>query len=138
MEETDTVTSSLYLPKQLSGANTKYPDILSRNIGLQLNWSTDNENTWGNVMIQVYYFSTLSLKGDSSLPEKISTVNLTVPDNGTYFLSKSDLKTFPVHAYIGITIARGTQTEAILPISHKRVYYFSSASVSTPPVRLAQ
>ena len=137
MEETDTVTSSLYLPKQLSGANTKYPNVLSRNIGLQLNWSPDDENTWGNVMIQVYYFSTLSLKGDSSLPQSISTVNLTVPDNGTYYLSKSDLNSFPVNAYVGITIARGTQNEAILPISHKRVYYFSSASVSTPPVRLA-
>ncbi len=138
MDETDTVTSSLYLPKQLSGSNTKYPDILSRNIGLKLNWSPDSENTWGNVMIQLYYFNTLSLKGDSTLPQTISTVNLTVPDNGTYFLSKSDLNSFPVNAYIGITIARGTQTEAILPVSHKRVYYFSSASVSTPPVKLAQ
>ncbi len=42
---------------------------------------------------------------------------------------------FP-NAYIGITIARGTQNEAMLPLSHKRVYYFSSASVSTPPVKL--
>ncbi len=138
MEETDTVTSSLYLPKQLSGANTKYPDILSRNSGLQLNWTPDNENTWGNVMIQVYYFSTLSLKGDSTLPQAITTVSLTVPDNGNYYLSQTDLQSFPVNAFIGISIARGTQNEAILPISHKRVYYFSSASVSTPPVRLAQ
>jgi hypothetical protein len=89
-------------------------------------------------MIQVYYFNTLSLKGDSSLPQTISTVNLTVPDNGNYYLSNSDLNSFPVNAYIGITIARGTQNEAILPVSHKRVYYFSSASVSTPPVKLAQ
>jgi hypothetical protein len=138
MEENDTVTSSLYLPKQLSGSNTKYPDNLSRNSGLQLNWTPDNENTWGNVMIQVYYFSTLSLKGDSTLPQAVTTVNLTVPDNGNYYLSQNDLQSFPVNSYIGITIARGTQSEAILPISHKRVYYFSSASVSTPPVRLAK
>ena len=89
-------------------------------------------------MIQVYYFSTLSLKGDSTLPQAITTVSLTVPDNGNYYLSQTDLQSFPVNAYIGITIARGTQNEAILPLSHKRVYYFSSASVSTPPVRLAQ
>ncbi|HCL84282.1 MAG TPA: hypothetical protein DIC22_09915 [Chitinophagaceae bacterium] len=89
-------------------------------------------------MIQLYYFSTLSRKSDSTLPEKISTVNLTVPDNGSYYLSKNELGSFPCHAFIGITIARGTQTEAILPLSRKRVYYFSSASLSTQPVNLAQ
>jgi hypothetical protein len=72
------------------------------------------------------------------LPANIATFNLTVPDNGSYFLTKADLRSFSPHAFIGITIARGTQNEAILPLSHKRVYYFSSASVSTPPVQLTQ
>jgi hypothetical protein len=137
MGEADTVTSSIYLPKQLSGTFTNYPDVISRSKGLQLNWVTDDENTWGNVMIQLYYFNTLSKKGDSTLPENISTVSLTVPDNGNYYLSNFDLNSFPPNAYIGITIARGTQNEAILPLSRKRVFYFSSASESTPPVRLA-
>jgi hypothetical protein len=136
MEEADTVSSSIYIPKQLSGMMVNYPDTLSRSGGLQLNWATDTENTWGNVMIQLYYFNTLSKKGDSTLPDKISTVSLTVPDNGSYYLSKLDLVTFPRNSFIGITIARGTQNEAILPLSQKRVYYFSSASVSSPPVKL--
>jgi hypothetical protein len=138
MGETDTVTSSVYLPKQLAGVSANFPSSFSISRGLQLNWTPDTENTWGNVMIQLYYFSNLSLKGDSTLPEDIQTVNITVPDNGSYFLAKSDLRSFPRNAYIGITIARGTQTEALLPISRKRVYYFSSASVSTPPVKLTQ
>jgi hypothetical protein len=134
--ETDTVSSSIYLPKQLSGAITNYPDTLSLNHGLQLSWTPDSENSWGNVLIQLFYYDALSRKTDSTLPEKISTVNLTVPDNGNYYLSKSDLVAFPPNAYIGITIARGAQTEAILPLSRKRVYYFSSASVSTSPVKV--
>jgi hypothetical protein len=138
MDEADTVSSSIYLPKQLSGQITNYSDTLSRTRGIQLNWATDDANTWGNVMIQLYYFNSLSQKGDSTLPDKITTVNLTVPDNGNYALSKSDLNSFPRNAYIGISISRGTQTEALLPLSHKRVYYFSSASVSTPPVRVTQ
>ena len=138
MEEEDTVSSSIYVPKQLTDMITNYPDTLSISHGLQLKWAPDEENIWGNVLIQLYYYNTLSRKGDSSLPEKISTVNITVPDNGGYFLTKSELSAFPCHAFIGITIARGTQNEAILPLSHKRVYYFSSASVSTPPVKLAQ
>jgi hypothetical protein len=136
--EADTVTSSIYLPKQLYSNINNYTDTLSRSRGLQLNWATDDENTWGNVMIQLYYFNNLSLKGDSTLPQNITTVNITVPDNGSYYLSNTDLNSFPRNSFIGITIARGTQNEAILPQSRKRIFYFSSASVSTPPVRLTQ
>jgi hypothetical protein len=135
-EDADTVSSSLYVPKELSQTISNYPDTLSINKGLQLHWEPDNANTWGNVVIQLYYYSTLSRKFDSSLPTDIQTVNITVPDIGTYSLTKSDLLSFPSNAYIGITIARGTQNEAILPLSHKRVYFFSSASVSTSPVKL--
>jgi hypothetical protein len=134
--DNDSVTSSVYIPKQLSSVVTNYPDILSLSKGVQLNWSTDAENAWGNVIIQIFYYSDLSRKSDSTLPQKISTSNLTVPDNGSYFLNKNDLKSFPPNAYVGITIARGTQNEALLPVSHKRIFYFSSASVSSVPVKL--
>lgn len=137
VEEADTVSSSIYVPKQLTCLITAYTDIISLSQGMQLHWAPDEENTWGNVVIQVFYYKDLSRKGDSTLPDKISTLSLTVPDNGNYNLTNTDLQTFPRNAYIGITIARGTQKEAILPISRKRVYYFSSASVSTPPVRVA-
>ncbi len=135
-EDADTVSSSLYVPKELSQTISNYPDTLSINKGLQLNWEPDNANTWGNVVIQIYYYSTLSRKFDSSLPTEIQTANITVPDIGTYNLTKSDLLSFPSNAYISITIARGTQNEAILPVSRKKVYFFSSASVSTSPVKL--
>ncbi|HEY4936570.1 MAG TPA: hypothetical protein VII44_08315 [Puia sp.] len=138
MDEADTVSSSIYVPKQLTEMISEYPDNLSLNKGLQLQWTPDNQNSWGNVMIQLYYYSSLSKKADSTMPDKISTVNLTVPDNGSYYLTKTDLSSFPCNAFIGITIARGTQNEALLPLSNKRVYYFSSASVSTPPVKLVQ
>jgi len=138
MNEADTVTSSVYVPKQLTGLIANYPDTLSISHGLQLQWTPDDANTWGHVLIQLFYFSALSQKTDSSLPSKINTVNLTVPDNGQYYLSRKDLNGFPPNAFLGITIARGTQNESILPLSHKRVYYFSSASVSTPPVKLIE
>ncbi len=138
MEEEDTVTSSIYVPKQLSSTIESYPSVLSVSKGLQLQWTPDQENTWGNVLVQLYYFSSLSRKSDSTLPTNITTYTITVPDNGNYVLTKSDLSSFPCNAFIGITIARGTQNEAVLPLSHKRVYYFSSASVSTPPVKLIQ
>ena len=136
MDEADTVSSSVYLPKQLSPSLENYPDTVSASLGLPLQWLPDADNAWGNVLVQLFYYSALSRKSDSTMPDKISTVNITVPDNGRYYLSSADLSSFPKNAYIGITIARGTQTQAILPLSRKRVYYFSSASVSTPPVRI--
>jgi|SRR5579863_678554 len=136
MDEADTVSSSVYLPKQLSPSLEDYPDTVSMSRGLQLQWQPDSDNTWGNVLVQLFYYSALSRKADSTMPDGISTVNITVPDNGRYYLSESELNVFPKNAYIGITIARGTQNEAILPLSRKRVFYFSSASVSTPPVRI--
>jgi|SRR5664279_1602943 len=136
MDEADTVSSSIYLPKQLSPSLEDYPDTVSMTRGLPLQWLPDSDNTWGNVVVQLFYYSALSRKSDSTMPQNISTVNITVPDNGKYYLTQSDLSAFPRNAYIGITIARGTQNEAILPLSRKRVYYFSSASVSTPPVKV--
>ena len=117
---------------------SNYPDTVHLNQGLLLNWSPDQENTWGNVLIQLFYYSDLSRKADPALPANINTVNITVPDNGNYFLSPNDLGPFPVHALMGITIARGTQNEAILPLSRKRIYYFSSASVSTTALPVSQ
>lgn len=137
-DEADTVSNSVYVPKRLTTIIENYPDTISLSQGIELNWLPDSDNSWGNVMIQLFYYSSLSIKSDSTMPEKITTVNITAPDNGTYYLSRSNLSSFPKNAFIGITIARGTQNQAILPVSHKRVYYFSSASVSTPPVRLTK
>jgi hypothetical protein len=138
MEDADSITSSVYVPKQLTSLIANYPDTLSINQGMQLQWTPDDANTWGHVLIQLFYYNSLSQKSDSALPDNISTVNLTVPDNGAYYLSRKDLGCFPPHSWIGITIARGTQNESILPLSRKRVYFFSSASVSTPPVKVVQ
>ncbi len=129
--ENDTISKSVYLPKQLLRLISDYPDTVHLNRGIPLSWTPDEENTWGNVVVQLFYYKDLSLKADSTLPQKINTVSITVPDNGSYFLSPSDLAAFPAKSVMGITIARGTQNEAILPLSRKRIYYFSSASVST-------
>jgi hypothetical protein len=136
--DNDTISRSVYLPKQLLRLISDYPDTVHRSRGMQLNWSPDEENTWGNVVIQLFYYDELSKKADSTLPAKINTVSFTVPDNGHYFLTPNDLLSFPAKAIMGITIARGAQNEALLPLSRKRVYYFSSASVSTTPLPVTQ
>lgn len=136
--EDDTISRSVYLPKQLLRLISDYPDTVHLSQGVQLNWSPDEQNTWGNVVVQLFYYNELSRKSDSTLPDKINTVSITVPDNGSYFLTRSDLASFPPKSVMGITIARGTQNEATLPLSRKRIYYFSSASVSTTPLPVSK
>jgi len=137
-EANDSISNTVYLPKQLMELISVYPDTIHRSKGILLNWAPDKENAWGNVLIQLFYYKDLSKKADSTLPDKINTVSITVPDNGQYFLTANDLEPFPVKAVMGITIARGSQNQAILPLSHKRIFYFSSASVSTTPLPVTQ
>jgi hypothetical protein len=137
-EANDSISNTVYLPKQLLQLISAYPDTIHRTKGISLNWAPDEENTWGNVLIQLFYYKELSKKADSTLPDNINTVSITVPDNGQYFLTAYDLAPFPAKAVMGITIARGSQNQAILPLSHKRIFYFSSASVSTTPLPVAK
>ncbi len=134
----DTVSRYIYVPKKLVTLVQDYPHTISRPDGLALHWAPDQDNAWGNVMIQVFYYADLSQRTDSTLPDKISTLSITTPDNGSYFLSPNDFAAFPVKAFIGISIARGTQLEATLPVSQKRIFYFSSASVSTAPLQISK
>ncbi|PWT76605.1 MAG: hypothetical protein C5B59_06140 [Bacteroidetes bacterium] len=130
----DTVTTSVYLPKRLINVITDFPDAVDLSKDVELKWAPDQGNKWGNVIIQVYYYPGLSQASDSTLPKQIRTLNLTVPDNGSYIIQKEMLQSFPRKSFIGISIARGTQNEAVLPVSRKRVFYFTNSSASTQPL----
>lgn len=132
--DNDTVTKTVYLPKKIVNDFSAYPDSIDVSKDLVLKWATDPNNHWGNVIIQIYYYEGLSHASDSTLPAHINTLNFTVPDNGLYTIKASNLDVFPFKSYIGISIARGTQNVAVLPLSKKRVFYFSNSSASTPPV----
>ena len=134
----DTVSQFIYVPKKLVSLEDDYPNTISKSTGRTLHWAPDQNNLWGNVLIQLFYYRIASQQADSTLPDKINTVNITAPDNGVYALTAGNLAPFPEKAFIGISIARGTQIQAILPVSNKRVFYFSSASVSTVPIVIAK
>jgi hypothetical protein len=132
--DADTASRTVYLPKRVVQAITDFPDVLDVAKDLNLKWAVDPKNAWGQVIIQVYYYADLSRQNDSTLPAQIKTLTYTVPDNGNYILPAHDLQVFPAKSYISVAIARGTQTEVVLPISKKRVFYFSNSSASTPPL----
>jgi len=134
VSDLDTVTKTVYLPKKLVQTFTDFPDAINSSQNLTLKWVPDQNNPWGNVIIQIYYYEVLSHASDSTLPDHINTVEFTVPDNGSHTILSTELKMFPVKSYIGISIARGTQSVSVLPISKKRIFYFSNSSASTPPV----
>jgi hypothetical protein len=132
--DTDTVSTSIYLPKRIVKAISDFPDILDLSSDLSLSWDPDEQSPWHHVVVQVYYYPNLSHYSDSSLPADIKPLNLTVPDDGHYVLTSKQLQRFPPKSVVGISIARGTQTVVVLPVSLKRVYIFSSSSASTLPL----
>ena len=132
--EADTITQTVYLPKKIVRLIADFPDDAEVSKDIRLSWEKDPESHWGNVIIQVYYYPTLSHHSDSSLPAKIDPLNYTVQDLGSFVIPASDLKKFPLKAYIGISIARGEQEVAVLPKSLRRVFYFTSSSASTIPL----
>jgi len=134
VSDQDTVTRTVYLPKKIVHDLSDFPDSINISNNLILKWDSDQDNPWGHVIIQIYYYEGLSHASDSTLPPHINTLNYTVTDDGIHTIPASDLRIFPIKSYIGISIARGTQNESVLPVSKKRVFYFSNSSASTPPV----
>jgi len=132
--EGDTVNKTLYLPKRLVKLISDFPDVIDLSKPLNLSWVPDERNNWGKVIIQVYYYPGLSSGSDPTLPSQIAALNYTAPDLGSYTIAAKDLERFPPKAYVGISIARGEQTEAVFPVSKKRVFFFSSSSASTVPL----
>ena len=134
VSDADTVTRTVYLPRRLVNTLADFPDAINSSKDLTLKWAADPNSPWGHVIIQIYYYDGLSETNDSSLTKHIDTKNYTVADAGSFTIAAHDLQSFPVKSYIGISIARGTQNVVVLPISRKRVFYFSNSSASTPPL----
>ncbi len=134
--EADTVSKTVYLPKKIVKLVSDFPEVLDLSKSLTLHWVPDEQNSWGKVIVQVYYYPNLSQHSDSSLPKDVKPLNYTTIDNGSFTVSPPDLMRFPLNSFVGISIARGTQNVALLPISQKRVYFFSSSSASTVPMQV--
>jgi hypothetical protein len=88
------------------------------------------------VAIQVYYYPNYSQANDPSFPASIKPLQYNVTDSGSFAIPLQDLQRFPTNSVIGISIARGTQNIAVLPLSKKRIYLFSSSSASTVPMKV--
>jgi len=132
----DTVSRAVYLPKKIVRVITDFPDQVDLSKSLQLNWVADEMNPWRKVIVQVYYYPNYSQGNDPSLPNSIKPLQYNVPDSGSFTVPVSDLQRFPINAVIGVSIARGTQNTAVLPVSKKRVYLFSNSSASTTPLKV--
>ena len=132
----DTVSRSVYLPKKIVRLINDFPDQIDLSNPLLLRWVADELNPWRKVVIQVYYYPNYSQGNDPSLPKSIKPLQYNASDNGSFTVPLADLQRFPVNSVIGISIARGSQSSAVLPLSMKRVYLFSSSSASTTPLKV--
>jgi hypothetical protein len=132
----DTVTQSIYQPKKVYGTSFPTGQINTAK-NLALNWTPDAGNAWGNVVIKLWYNSSASrFLNDSTLPAKDTALTYTVPDNGSYTIDSTDLKRLKPHSYVTLSLGRGSEVSAVLPVSRRRVFYFATASETSTPVTL--
>jgi hypothetical protein len=134
----DTVTQTIYMPKNVSSGSTNFPfGQINMANNLTLNWIPDAGNAWGSMVIKIWYNGSMSrFLNDSTLPLQDTTLMYTVPDNGSYTISSSDLQRLKVNSYVLVSLGRGSQAQAVLPVSKKRVFYYATASESSPPITL--
>ena len=132
----DTISTTVYLPKKIVRLVNDFPDQIDLSKSLVLHWASDEMNPWKKVIIQVYYYPNYSQGNDPTLPNSIKPLQYNVADSGSFTVPVQDLQRFPINSVIGISIARGTQNTAVLPISRKRIYLFSSSSASTIPLKV--
>ena len=130
----DTVTQFVYVPLDMMASTADFPgSSINVQNDLTLHWIPDPANPSGLIIIKVWYVAGLSrAMNDPTLPPDDLTLTYTVADNGSYTISHTDLQAFHANAFIWIFLGRGSQTAATLPVSNKKVYYFATASVTTP------
>ncbi len=129
----DTITKTIYMPKKVLRYTTDFP-LGQLNIGsnLTLNWTPDPACTWGNVSIKIYYKSVESrFLSDSTLSANDTTLSYIVADNGSYTISSADLQKLKRNSLVTLEMGRGSQIQAVLPVSLKRVFYYATSAVST-------
>ncbi len=127
----DTVTKMVYVPKRVVKIPRSFPTAaidISNN--LTIGWTTDPLNSWGNVVIKIWYnAATSQFLSDSTLSSQNKTLTYIVPDNGSYTISSTDLQGgLQRKSFVTVALGRGTQVSAVLPVSHRRVFYFATAS----------
>ncbi len=132
----DTLTKIIYMPKKVFKTRNDFPlGSISNSTNLTINWTPDSLTSWRNVIIKIWYNATMSrFLSDSTLPAQDKELTYIVPDNGTYTISSADLQGFQKKSYVWISLGRGSQVDGVLPVSHKRVFYFATSSESSPPL----
>jgi hypothetical protein len=121
------------VPKKVLRYTSDFPlGQLNIASNLTLNWTPDPACTWGNIAIKIFYKGVESrFLSDSTLSSYDTTLSYIVPDNGSYTISSTDLQKLKRNSLVTLTIGRGSQIQAVLPVSLKRVFYYATSAVST-------
>jgi hypothetical protein len=134
----DTVTQAVYMPKMVNSGGGSFP-VGQINIAnnLPLSWTPDAGNASGNVYIKIWYNAKMSrILNDSTLPATDTVLTYTVPDNGAYTIDSSDLMKLRPNSYVTMSLGRGSQATAVLPVSGRKVFYYATSSESSGPITL--
>ena len=129
----DSLRRKLYIPKPIFLYNLyKSISTISNNKSYNLSWNPDPQNMFGKVLIQVSYYSGISMYNNPGNPKSVKSLLYTVSDNGSFVIPAADLQRFPVSSYISISISRATDNS--WPTDRSHIEYIAVSSAFTSPI----
>lgn len=132
-KDVDSIKRKLYIPKPLFlYGYYKSISTISNNKSYVLSWNADSQNMFGKVLIQLSYYSGLSVTNNPRNPTFVPGLQYTVGDNGSFVIPASDLKRFPASSYISISISRATENS--WPTSRGQIEYIAVTSAYSSPI----
>lgn len=129
----DSLSRKLYIPKPVFLYNLyKSISTISNNKSYNLAWNPDTQNMFRKVLIQVDYYSGLSLHNNPGNPASVRSLLYTADDDGSFTIPGADLKRFPVSSYISISISRATDNS--WPADRSHIEYIAVTSACSSPI----
>ncbi|MEP6927808.1 MAG: hypothetical protein ABI834_09235, partial [Ginsengibacter sp.] len=129
----DSLSRKLYIPKPIFLYNLyKSISTISNNTSYNLSWNPDLQNMFGKVLIQVDYYSGLSINHNPGNPKSVQGLVYTASDDGSFIIPAKDLERFPVSSYISISISRATDNS--WPTGRSHIEYIAVTSAYSSPI----
>lgn len=124
---------TIYVPTALYPGTLYVPyNSISRSQNKQITWNPDPSNMFEKVIVQVYYYSSLSRYNNPSAPARINSLVYVADDNGSFTIPGADLNRFPAGGYVNLSVSRATDVN--YANARTTVDYIAVVSSSTSPL----
>lgn len=137
----DTVSTSFYQPEDIGTSLQGAPGWGGLNISQPcvLTWKPDPHASALKVNIMIMYNgSSTQDNNNNKLFYTFKTLDYWTQDNGSFTIPVADLDTIPVSSILTMEVYRSSETQVILPVSHKRLVLAGVSDATIMPFTVFQ